>query len=209
MFAGISFLPQNDFVLNNLLLFGVLLLAGLLSGHVFSSILKIPRIVGYIAVGILLGPAGLNWLSDTMLNGAQVFVDIGLGLVLYELGNRLDIKWLTRDRWLMATGVTESALAFIFVYAALYWLDVPPLIAALLGAMAISTSPAVITQLTKEFRAEGAVTERALSFTALNNVIAFFVIAMLLPAVHLQHNPDGIVEIFHPVYLLAGSLISG
>ncbi|HVK54603.1 MAG TPA: cation:proton antiporter [Burkholderiales bacterium] len=207
MFVGASFLPQDNFSLNNLLLFGILLLAGLLSGHLFSTSLRVPRIVGFVAVGILLGPAGLNWISEGLLADAQVFVDIGLGLVLYELGNRLDLKWLMRDKWLLATGVAESALAFSCVYLALYLLDVRPLTAALLGALAISTSPAVVTQLTKELRAEGRVTELALSFTALNNVIAFFVITMLLPAIHLQHSAENMVVVMHPLYVLTGSAL--
>src|SRR5438445_729371 len=103
MFAASNFLPQENFALNNLLLFGILLFAGLMSGHFFSRILRMPRIVGFVAVGMLLGPSGLNWLSETMLADAKVFVDIGLGLVLYELGNRLDLKWLISDRWLLAT----------------------------------------------------------------------------------------------------------
>jgi len=209
MFGGVNFLPQANFALNNLLLFGTLLLAGQLSGHFVSKTLRMPRIVGYVAIGMLLGPSGLNWLSESMLGDAKVFVDIGLGLVLYELGNRLDLKWLTRDRWLLATGVAESALAFCCVFFALYALGVPHLIAALLAAMAISTSPAVVTQLTKEFGAEGQVTERALSLTALNNVIAFFVITMVLPAVHLQHSASTMVVVLHPLYLLVGSALLG
>jgi len=209
MAAEISFLPHENFALNNLLLFGTLLLAGLLSGHVFNAVLRMPRIVGFVAIGMLLGPAGLNWLSDGMLTDAQVFVDIGFGLVLYELGNRLDLKWLSSDRWLLATGIAESVLAFICVYFALYLLDVRPIIAALLAAMAISTSPAVVTQLTKELRSEGLVTERALCFTAMNNVIAFFVVALILAAVHLEHRTAGMIGVLHPVYLLAGSALLG
>ena len=129
---AVNFLPQSQIALNNLLLFGVLLLAGLLSGYLFHAALRLPRIVGFVAVGMLLGPSGLNWLTDPTLEDAQVFVDIGLGLVLYELGNRLDLKWLARNRWLLASGIAESALAFLCVYLALYSLSVQPLLAALL-----------------------------------------------------------------------------
>lgn len=209
MTPDFSFLPQSKFVLNNLLLFGVLLLAGLLSGHIFNALLRLPRIVGFVAVGMLLGPAGFNWLSEPMLGDAQVFVDIGLGLVLYELGNRLDLKWLTHDRWLVASGAAESAFAFACVYVALYAMKVPPLTAALLAALAVSTSPAVLTQLTKELGAEGQVTERALSFTALNNVVAFFIIAMLLPVLHWEHRAGIMMIVLHPLYLLAGSVLLG
>ena len=207
MLPDIDFLPKSQFLLNNLLLFGVLLFAGLLSGHFFSSILRLPRIVGFVVVGMLLGPSGLKWLSEPMLGNAQVFVDIGLGLVLYELGNRLDLRWFTRDRWLLATGLAESGFAFACIFFALYALNVPPLNAALLAALGVSTSPAVLTQLTRELRAEGQVTERALAFTALDNVIAFFLIAMLLPVLHMEHRASTATVVLHPLYLLAGSAL--
>jgi Kef-type K+ transport system membrane component KefB len=205
----VTFLPQSQIALNNLLLFGTLLLAGLLSGHFFYTALRLPRIVGFVVVGMLLGPSGLNWLSEATLNNAQVFVDIGLGLVLYELGNRLDVKWLTHDRVLLASGLAESALAFVCVYGALYLLDVNPLTSALLAALAISTSPAVLTQLTKELKAEGQVTERALNYTALNNVLAFLAIAVLLPVLHFEHRASAVTVVLHPLYLLAGSALLG
>lgn len=205
----INFLPQSQIALNNLLLFGVLLLAGLLGGSLFHAVLRLPRIVGFLVVGMLLGPAGLNWLTNATLEDAQVFVDIGLGLVLYELGNRLDLKWYARNRWLLASGIAESALAFLCVYVALYFLGVEPLIAALLASMAVSTSPAVLTYLTRELKAEGQVTERALNYTALNNVIAFFGVAVLLPVLHLEHRAGVMTVVLHPLYLLLGSALLG
>ena len=48
----INFLPQSQIALNNLLLFGVLLLAGLLGGSLFHAVLRLPRIVGFLVVGI-------------------------------------------------------------------------------------------------------------------------------------------------------------
>ena len=204
-----NFLPQSQIALNNLLLFGVLLLAGLLSGYLFHAALRLPRIVGFVAVGMLLGPSGLNWLTEPTLEDAQVFVDIGLGLVLYELGNRLDLKWFARNRWLLASGIAESALAFLCVYLALYSLSVQPLLAALLASLAVSTSPAVLTYITRELKAEGQVTERALNYTALNNVVAFFGVAMLLPALHLEHRAGVMMVALHPLYLLLGSVLLG
>jgi Kef-type K+ transport system membrane component KefB len=203
----VSFLPDQQFQLSNLLLFGVLLLTGLLGGHVFQAGLRLPKITGFVVAGMVLGPIGLNWLSDAMLDDSQVFVNIGLGLVLFELGNRLDLPWMRRDRWLLGTSVAEAALSFGFVYTALSVLGVDMLIAAMLGAVAISTSPAVVTLIVKELRAEGQLTERALALTALNNVIAFFIIAALLPILHIEHRADWITVVAHPLYLLVGSLL--
>jgi Kef-type K+ transport system membrane component KefB len=207
MLSAVSFLPQEHLQLGNLLLFGILLLTGLLGGHVFQAGLRLPKITGFVVAGMLLGPVGLNWLSEDMLDDSQVFVNIGLGLVLFELGNRLDLAWMRRDQWLLATSVAEATLSFGFVYAALSVLGVGMLVAGLLAAVAVSTSPAVVTLIVKDLRAEGQLTERALSLTALNNVIAFFIIAALLPLLHIEHSADGVTVIAPPLYLLIGSLL--
>ncbi len=209
MTSDFVFLPSGELQVSNLLLFGVLLLTGLVGGHVFRSALKLPRITGFVVAGILLGPAGLNWVSAPMLEDAQVFVDIGLGLVLYELGSRLDLKWFTRDPWLLVTGLAESSLSFALVWGALAWLGAPPVLAALLAATAVSTAPAVVTTIVRDIRAEGMVSERALAFTALNNVLAFLSIAILLPMLHFQHRANWATVVLHPLYLLAGSLLVG
>jgi hypothetical protein len=125
-------------------------------------VLRVPRIVGYVLIGMLLGASGLRLLDEKLLNEAWIFVDIALGLVLYELGLRLDFSWLKRDRLLLATGVAESALSFGFIYYALRYFDVGALHAAVAAAIGVATSPAVVMLVAQELKAEGQVTERAL-----------------------------------------------
>ncbi len=123
-----SFLPQYPFVTSPLLLFGLLLLAGVIGGEVMKRVLALPRIVGYVLVGLALGASGLNWLDAKMVREAWIFVDMALGLILFELGRRLDFVWLKREPWLAATGVLESVLAFACVFFALLYFDVKPLL---------------------------------------------------------------------------------
>src|SRR5688500_9361444 len=139
-----SFLPQFPLAASPLALFGLLLIAGVIGGELMRRVLRLPRIVGYVLIGMLLGASGLKLLDEKLLAQAWIFVDIALGLVLYELGLRLDFSWLRRDRWLLATGVAESALSFAFIYYALRYFDVGALHAAVAAAIGVSTSPAVV-----------------------------------------------------------------
>ncbi len=50
-----EFLPSLPFTLSYPLLFGVLLVAGMLGGEL-ARIARIPRIVGYVVVGLALAP---------------------------------------------------------------------------------------------------------------------------------------------------------
>src|SRR5262245_35612563 len=111
-----SFLPQYPFVANPVLLFGLLLLAGAIGGEIVRRGLGLPRIVGNVLAGFALGASGLQLLDPDLVREAWIFAEIALGLLLFELGRRLDFTWLRSEPWLAATGVLESALTFCFLY---------------------------------------------------------------------------------------------
>jgi len=205
----LSFLPDFPPAASPLALFGLLLLAGAIGGELARRIFRLPRIVGYVLAGLALGASGLNWLDAALLREAWIFVDIALGLILFELGRRLDFAWLGREPWLAATSVLESVLSFAFVFLALYGFGVEPLYAAVAASIAIATAPAVVLVAAQEIRAEGQVTERALHLTAMNSVIAFVSSTMLLAWLHHEYRAGWATVVLHPVYLLGGSAFLG
>jgi Kef-type K+ transport system membrane component KefB len=205
----LSFLPSIPFSANPLLLFGLLLFAGLAGGELARRVLHLPRIVGYVLIGLALGNSGVGALDEGLVKEAWIFVDIALGMILFELGRRLHFAWLRNDRWLLATGLLESALSFGCVYFALSLFEVRPIYAALAAAIGVSTSPTVVLLVAQELKAEGQVTERAMNLVALNSVIAFVLTTMLLSWLHHEYRASWTRIALHPVYLLGGSLLLG
>lgn len=204
-----SFLPQYPFAANPLLLFGLLLLAGFAGGEIARRAAALPRIVGYVLTGLLLGASGLGLLDAGLVKESWIFVEIALGLILFELGRRLDFTWLRRDPWLAATGVLESALSFVLIFSALAYFGVEPVYAAVAAAIGIATSPAVVMVVAQELRAEGQVTERTLNLVAINNVIAFVTATMLFAWIHHEYQAGWTTMLLHPLYILSGSLALG
>jgi Kef-type K+ transport system membrane component KefB len=204
-----TFLPQYPFFPEPVLLFGLLLLAGIAGGELVKRALNLPRIVGYILTGLLLGASGLNLLDQPLVDESWIFLEIALGLVLFELGRRLHLDWLANDRWLLATSLLECTLSFVLIYVALTALDVAPIYATVAAAIGISTSPAVVLLVAQEMKAEGQVTERALNLTALNSVAAFVLATMLLAWIHHDYQASWTMVVLHPVYLLSGSVVLG
>src|SRR5262245_54805746 len=92
-----SFLPQFPPSTNPILLFGLLLFAGFAGGELVRRLFKVPSILGYVLVGLLLGKGGFDVLNGRLVQEAWVFVDVALGLILFELGRRIDLTWLKRD----------------------------------------------------------------------------------------------------------------
>lgn len=206
--SAFDFLPSYPLPPNPVLLFGLLLLAGFAGGELVQR-LRLPRITGYVLIGLMLGSSGLGLVDTRLASEASMFVNIGLGIVLFELGRRLDLRWLWRDRWFAATALAESALSFFFIYGALAWFGIQPLHAAIAAAIGVATSPAVLMLVAQELRAEGQVTERALNLVAINSVAAFVLATMLLSWLHHEHRASWLTMLLHPAYLLGASLVIG
>lgn len=205
----LSFIPDFPLAMHPLLLFGALLIFGVAGGELVQRIVRLPRITGYVVTGMLFGPGALNVLDEKLLGQSWIFVDIALGLVLFELGRRLHLRWLLHERYLLATGMLESALSFGLVYGALLYFDVQALHAAVIAAIGVSSSPAVVMLVAREMRAEGQLTERALHLVAVNSVVAFTLTTMFLSWMHREYRADWITVVLHPLYMLFGSLILG
>jgi len=202
-----AFLPHWPLAANQMVWVGVLLVAGVAGGELVRRGLRLPRITGYAAAGLALGPGGLGVIGNPLLDELSVFADLALGLVLFELGQRLDLAWLRRTPALALMGVVEALAAAVLVFFTLtYQFGQAPLVAAVAAAIAMSTSPAVLIRVAADLRAEGQVTERALILTAINSVFAFLALTVLIPWLHLEYRGGWVTMLAQPLYLLAGSL---
>ena len=182
-----SFLPTLPPSLSYPLLFGALLVTGMLGGEVARR-LRLPRVIGYVFVGFAIAPLAAAMGMTPLVEHTRIFVDIALGLVLFDLGRRMDLPWMKRDWTLAASGVAEGFITFGLVMATLMAFDFPPLQSAIAGAIAMATSPAVVLLTVQDLRAEGQVTERALNLTALNSLIASILVTILLASAHYDES---------------------
>ncbi len=205
-----AFLPDWPPAANAFLIFGLLLLAGLAGGRLAATTRVLPAITGYIATGFLLGPGVLGWLTDEMLAQSRVLAEFSLGLIVFDLGRRLDLKWASHDRWLLPMGVAESALSFAAMFGLLHFVGgIDTLEAAVASTVGMATAPAVVLLVTNELKADGPVTRRMLWHVALNNVIATVCITLLLPFVEARASVASSNPAARAVWLIAGSLLLG
>ena len=204
-----EFLPQLPPVVSHAAVFGALVVLGLLAGDAARRYAALPRITGYVVAGALVGPHALGLLTDNMLFDLRLLIDLSVGLIVFELGFRLDFKWLKANRWLLVTAIAESLFCFWAIFAALAFFGFRPVLAAMAAAIGTATSPAIVMLVVHELRAQGQITERLLLFTAVNSVFAFVLLTLLLPFLHLEHEAGWEQALFHPLYLLWGSILAG
>lgn len=203
-----AFLPALPFELSYPLLFGVLLVAGMLGGEIARA-LRLPRMVGYSLVGLIFGPLATAMGLALLIDEARIFVDLALGLVLFDLGRRMDLKWMRRDWTLAVTGIMESFLTFVIVFMTLETLEFRTVPSGLAAAIAMTTSPAVVLLTVHDTQSEGQVTERALNLVALNGLLASVVVTIMLGSAHYESRMSIETAVLHPLYLLGGSMLVG
>ncbi|MCB1962412.1 MAG: cation:proton antiporter [Rhodocyclaceae bacterium] len=202
-----SFLPAWPPQVDGFVLFGLLMLAGLLGGELAHRSGVLPRITGFIVIGFLLGPSAGGLISYEMLDAAQVFVDVALGLILFQLGRLLDLPLAWRERSLLAAAVAEGGLTFAAIFVVLLQFDIAPMQAAVAAAIGISSSPAVVLLVVRELGAKGPLTERSLMLVAMNNILSFIAYTALLPFIHYAHDAEWQIAIFEPLYVLCVSVL--
>jgi Kef-type K+ transport system membrane component KefB len=201
-----SFLPAWPPDFGQLLAVAALLIVALLAGEAVRIWLRATRIVGYVVAGAVLGPGVLGIVDAATVHAFRPIVDIAVGLLLFELGQRVDLGWLRRNRWLLATSVLEAALSFAAVYAVLAVVGVRPVVAAAIAVFAVATSPAVVMAVVEDLRGQGQVTERTLLFTALNTAYSVIGLTILAGWLHLQRADESAMTLVHPIYVAAGSV---
>ncbi|TXH94806.1 MAG: peptidase [Rheinheimera sp.] len=204
-----DFLPATALTFSPLLAFALLLLVGALGGYLAHLTRWIPSITGFMAVGFLIGPSGLGLLDKHTLADARILVDIALALILYRLGTSLDLRFIRQHKALVLTSLAEASVTFIACFFVLHWLDFSPVLAALISAILISSSPAVLLHVAHETGAKGPVTETAKTLVALNNCWSFLVFAAVIPALLLDQQAGLGQVILQPLYLLIGSACLG
>lgn len=108
--------------------------------------LKLPRIIGMLLTGILLGPYALNWLDESILGISSQLRQIALIIILIKAGlslNLADLKKVGRPAVMMAcVPASFEILAYVLFAPAI--LGVSRVEAAVMGAVLGAVSPAVV-----------------------------------------------------------------
>lgn len=133
---------------------------------------KLPRVTTYALVGFAFGRAIPGASGIAVSPGSSLLASIAFGLLLFEFGYRINLRWFRINPWLAATGLLDVALTFLAVFALCRTFGAAPISAALIASMTAATSPASLTRVVNELRSAGQVTERALHLTAFNCLCA-------------------------------------
>jgi Kef-type K+ transport system membrane component KefB len=134
----------------------------------------LPRISFYGLAGFLLAAPQLGVLPGPRAGTVLLLADVAFGLILFELGYRINLRWLRTNPWIGVASLVEALLTFVAVYFIARAFGAPGINSLMLASLSMATSPATVVRVINEQKSSGQVTERALHLCALNCVLAVF-----------------------------------
>jgi Kef-type K+ transport system membrane component KefB/CBS domain-containing protein len=203
---------------NVLLLIGVGVCAGAL-GAKLVQLLHIPKIVGYIVIGVVLGPV-LGVISEEAVGVLEPFNSFALGVIGFLIGGELKRDIFTKfGRQVFAILLFEGGVAFLLVslssFLALwsFWAWPEALAAAVVfGAICAATDPASTMNVLWEYKTRGPLTTLLTAIVALDDALALilYITSVSLASLLTGHAEGGFLAmVLLSVKEVFGSLALG
>lgn len=172
-------LPALSLHADGVLWVGLALVLATLMGESVLRLLRWPRLIGFMAAGLLIAAGGGGLHALALPTGARAVVDAALAMLLFEIGHRVNLRWLRANPWLVFTSLGEWGLSLLAAWAALSASGLGGMPGLAVSAALACTSPAVALRLSGEFHARGQVTERMLLLAALGTTLSIVTVGLL------------------------------
>ncbi len=180
-------MPVWNFVQNvfdaELILISIAVIAGVYAAK-GANRLKTPQVVGYVVLGVILGPTLLgNWgLGIEDAGRFDLISQVALAVIGFTIGGELQYRALKQLGKPIACIVFAEAFgAFVLVTLGSYlFLGSWPK-AILLGALSSATAPAGTVDVLQEYRAKGPLTTTLYAVVGLDDAISLVIYGFALP----------------------------
>jgi Kef-type K+ transport system membrane component KefB len=157
--------------------------AGLLLSQIFGVLLhrlRVPRLYGAVAAGVILGVSGFGVVDGALLTYFQELLNAASALVLFEAGRKMDLAWLWHSQ---AQGLTlllgcllRGAVSFaLLVPFGVGWSD-----AAFIASILVAINPVVFTSMASDHDATGVATYAAANAIGLSHLVALLAVSVSL-----------------------------
>ena len=172
--------------LNLILLLGIAVFAGTIGAKLFQK-LKIPQIVGYVTIGIILGPvAGV--IKPQSVETLETFNLFALGIIGFLIGGELKREIFVKfGRQVMTILLFEGMAAFFLVGCVSFGImmlfkdwQTSLAVAVVFAAICSATDPASTINVLWEYKTRGPVTTMVTAIVALDDALALVLYAGIL-----------------------------
>ena len=202
------------------LLLGIIMFAGAAGGWLFQK-LKIPQVVGYIVIGIIIGSSGMHILEPAVIKALDPVSTVALSLIGFLVGGELKMATVKKYGKQFVSILLFEAITPAFVVG-----DIIGLVdfaftknvvhsvslALILGAICSATAPAATTDVLVEYRTRGPLTTTVYGIVAMDDAVALilYTIASSIVAPLLGgHTLSVGVQLLHIARDIFGSIVIG
>jgi CPA2 family monovalent cation:H+ antiporter-2 len=168
---------------------GVVLTAAATMGFLARKI-GLPSVIGYLATGLLVSPFTPGFVAEN--NQLALLADIGVVLLLFEVGIELDLKKISKEQKTLLWGVpTQMIFGVLIGTPIFYWLGIS-LFGSLMLALSIAmSSSVVIVNMTRSpRRATNSMTEETLlGWSLVQDLVGVALAALILTIFGTSETP--------------------
>ena len=197
-----------------LLSFAFLFLGGLFLA-LLAERLKLPRIIGMLLAGVLLGPYLLDLFDASLLDNSAAFRRMALIIILIKAGLTIDLKDLKKvgRPALLVSFVPASFEILAYLLFAPLLLGMSLLDAALLGSVMAAVSPAVVVPrmvnlIDKGYGSKKSIPQLILAGASLDDIVVIVFFTSFLSMA--SGDSVNLLSFFNiPISILLGLLVGG
>ncbi len=196
----------------SLLVIGAALIFGVIGARLFKAV-KIPQVVGYIIIGIVLGTSGVDIITQEIVHAFVPLNYLALGIIGFLVGGELKKSVFKKfGKSMIIILILEGMSAFLLVTMLTGFFTKNWGLAIVLGALASATAPAATVDVLWEYRAAGVLTTLVFAIVALDDGLALLLygFANAVARILIAHKEFSIMSaVLRPLYEIGGSAALG
>lgn len=203
-----------------LFVLGIGIVGGLFGAWIFQK-LRIPQVVGYLVLGVLMGESGLKLIRENyIVTTLQPLNELAFGIIGFLVGGELHGSIFKKyGKQFVAILLGEGLFAFllvgipstVIVYFVVHSWVLAIAAGVVFGAIASATDPASTIDVLWEYRSAGVLTTAIIAIVALDDALAMtlYGIGTGTAQILTQHEGSIIGQTLHTVMQLGGAVLLG
>lgn len=189
--------------------FLIAIVVAFFAGKLISKI-KMPAILGWLLVGMILGPHALGVMNGELLETSWYLVFLNIFEVVVGLMIGTELVWDDLKRMgkqIIVTTMFQSLTTFgivaLFFGTIFYFMNIPIYLSIIFGGIALATAPAPALSVVKEFKTDGPVTRTLIPIAALDDIVAIIVFFSITSIITATYTADS-APLFMTLALMIG-----
>jgi len=152
---------------------------------------KILNVVGYLILGLIIGPEVLNIVPQHFIDDTHIITDLSLSLISVLVGANLKYN-IIKEVWkqIVIVSIFEAIFTFIFISGIFYLLfdfldfkfvgDYKLVVSVIFGGLASATAPATILAVIHELKVKGKFSSFLLGVVATDNAMSLIIFSFVI-----------------------------